>query len=125
MSKVYYYHTTKLEITKFGLVPAATIALRKEGDKFYYGVSICSKQDNFSRKNGREIAENRLNQGFGIMEVPKNLQDLTEHEACMSQLFNIVLSVVKKNRKWKRRVTSFNLEQKRLENTGKVIPIGV
>jgi len=114
-SKVFYYHTTKLEVTKAGIVPACTIAIRKDADGFRYGVSICSKRDNFSRKLGREVAENRLNQGFGLIEsdkVPAKFDSFTETEQCLAQLYNLVISVVKKNRKWKRRVTKFNQEQK-------------
>ena len=128
MSKTYYYHTTKLEATKMGLVPACTIALRKDGDKFVYGVSICSRYDNFSRKYGREVAENRLNQGFGIIDIAKirdfkthnvDVQSISDHQMCMQQLFNLVISVVKKNKKWKKRITRFNLTQKVGSEIGK------
>lgn len=112
MSKVYYYHTSKLEVSKLGIVPTCTIALKKEGNKFVYGIAICSKYDNFSRKQGREIAENRLNQRFGELEVPKNLDGLSDHQAALRQLFSIVRSVIIKNRKWKRKVTSFNLQNR-------------
>lgn len=113
MSKVYYFHTSILEVTKFGIVPGCTIAIKKDGNEFKYGVSICSKRDNFSRKLGREVAENRLNQGFGsIIKVPANFDSLTEQEQCLAQLHNLVVSVVKKNRKWKRRITKFNQDQK-------------
>lgn len=116
MGKVYYFHTTKLDATKAGIVPASTIALKLSDDKtqFQYGVAICSKYDNFSKKYGREVADNRLKQGFGVIEVPKVIgkNDLTDHEACMYQLFNLVLSVVKKNKKWKKKITRFNLEQR-------------
>lgn len=112
MSKVYYFHTSILEVTKFGIVPACTIAIKKDGNEFKYGISICSKRDNFSRKLGREVAENRMNQGFGLIEVPASFASLTEEEQCMAQLLNLVTSVVKKNRKWKRKVTKFNQEQR-------------
>ncbi len=116
MSKIYYFHTTKLEVTKQGIAPACTISLKMSDDKnyFQYGVAICSKYDNFSKKYGREVADNRLNQGFGIIKVPKiiiNDEDFTEHEACIGQLYNLVLSVVKKTKKWKKKITRFNLEQ--------------
>ncbi len=117
MSKVYYNHTTRLEVTKRGIVPACTIALTKRGNKFIYGVSICSKYDNFSKKFGREVAEGRLQQEFGTMDVPKVLQDLTEKEACLQQLYNLTTSVVLKNKKWKRKVSSFNKANK----IGKII----
>jgi hypothetical protein len=82
------------------------------GDKFNYGVSICSKYDNFSKKSGREIAENRLQQGFGVMDVPKPIINMPERESSLEQLYNLVASVVVKNKKWKKRITKFNLEQK-------------
>lgn len=112
MSKTYFSHTTKLEVTKLGIVPAATIALKKVGNEFHYGISICSIYDNFSKKSGREISENRLNQGFGVLPVPAVLEGLTEKQACLAQLYNLVESVVCKNRKWKKRITKFNLGQK-------------
>lgn len=112
MSKVYFSHTTKLEVTKLGIVPAATIALKRVGDEFHYGVSICSLYDNFSKKSGREIAENRLNNGFGTLPVPKVLEGMTEKQACLAQLYNLVSSVVCRNRKWKKRITKFNMGQK-------------
>jgi hypothetical protein len=109
MSKTFFSHTSKLEITKLGIVPVATIALKKVGDEFHYGVAICSRFDNFSKKSGREIAENRLNQGFGKLPVPKVLSGYSEKEACLAQLYNLVTSVVVKNKKWKKRITKFNL----------------
>lgn len=108
MSKVYFNHTTKLRVVKEGYVPAATIALKRVGDKFHYGVAICSKYDNFSKKLGREVAINRMEQGFGVLEVPKPLIELSENEACLSQLYNIAASVVLKNKKWKKKITKFN-----------------
>ena len=112
MSKVYFNHTTKLEVVKLGLVPAATIALTKVGDKFHYGVAICSRFDNFSKKDGREVAENRLKQGFGELEIPAPLKDLSEKEQCLNMLYNLAATVVVKNRKWKKKVTKFNMAQK-------------
>jgi hypothetical protein len=122
MSKVYYYHTTKLKPVKRKQVPASTIALKKVGDKFYYGISICSRQDNFSKKFGRETAELRMNSGFGILDVPKAFSDLSDHEACIAQLCNLAASTVLKNRKWKKKITKFNQEQ-RLYTT-KIVPYG-
>lgn len=112
MSKVYFNHTTKLDVVKFGLVPAATIALTKVDDKFYYGVSICSKYDNFSKKFGREVAQNRLEQGFGVLEVPDIVKELPEKQQCLAMLYNLSATIVLKNRKWKKKITKFNLGQK-------------
>ena len=112
MSKVYFNHTTKLHWVKMGLIPAVTIALTKVDDKFHYGIAICSKYDNFSKKHGREIAENRLKQGFGEVEVPKTLLGLSEKEQCLTMLYSLATSVVVKNKKWKKRVTKFNIAQR-------------
>jgi hypothetical protein len=99
-------------VVKLGLVPAATIALTKVGDKFHYGVVICSRYDNFSKKFGREVAENRLKQGFGVLDIPAPIQGLSEKEQCLNMLYNLAASVVVKNKKWKKRVTKFNIAQK-------------
>jgi len=112
MSKVFFTHTTKLDIVKDGLVPAATIAIKKVGNKFHYGVAICSKYDNFSKRYGREVAENRLNQGFGVLDIPSPLKDVEDRPATLAQLYNLAASVVVKNKKWKKRITKFNLAQK-------------
>lgn len=118
MSQVYYNHTTKLNVVKDGYVPAATIALRKEGNNFVYGVSICSKYDNFSKKYGREIALNRLERNFKVTEIPADLMKAAEAEGmgekgiCLPFLYQLAASVTTKNRKWKKKITKFNLEQK-------------
>lgn len=112
MSKVYFNHTTKLSVVKQGYVPAATIALTKVGNQFHYGVAICSRYDNFSKKYGREVATARLEQNFGVLDVPKPMEGLTEKEQCLNMLYSLAASVVIKNKKWKKRVTKFNMAQK-------------
>lgn len=111
MSKTFFMHTTKTPPVKEKFVPAASIALKRVGDKFHYGVAICSKYDNFSKKYGREIAESRMNQGFAVMDVPKPLLNLDEKVSCLAQIYNISASLVVKNKKWKKRVAKFNIEQ--------------
>lgn len=120
MSKTFFTHTTKLEVVKNKLVPASTIAIKKVGERFHYGVAICSKYDNFSKKYGREVAEKRLNEGFGALDVPAPLKNVNEKEAILAQLYNLAASVVVKNKKWKRRITKFNQNQ---NEGGKIISI--
>lgn len=115
MSKVYYLHTSKSPFVKAGVVPPATIALKMENGIFTYGVSICSKHDNFSKKYGREIAENRMKQEFAKIEVPKVLSTVSEKQACILQLHNLAATLIVKNKKWKKRVTAFNLTHKKVE----------
>ena len=112
MSKVFFTHTTKSALVKEKIVPAASIAIRRDGNMFYYGIAICSKYDNFTKKGGREIAENRLKEGFGALEVPTPLLNLPERESCLAQLYNLAASTLVHSRKWKRKVTKFNLAQK-------------
>ena len=114
-TKVFYYHTTKLSITKRGLVPPCTIAVQKDGDKIIYGLSICSKHDNFNRKAGREIAELRMNNGFGYISVEKvllqkkaPLKDITDEQLVLTVLWSLVKSIVTRHRKWKSKLSKFN-----------------
>lgn len=114
-TKVFYYHTTKLSITKRGLIPPCTIAVQKDGDKIIYGLSVCSKYDNFSRKSGREIAELRMNGGFGYISVEKvllqkkaPLKDITDEQLVLTVLWSLVKSIVTKHRKWKSKLSKFN-----------------
>jgi hypothetical protein len=114
-TKVFYYHTTKLSITKKGLVPPCTIAVQKDGDKIIYGLSVCSKYDNFSRKSGREIALLRMISGFGCISVEKvllqkkaPLKDITDEQLVLTVLWSLVKSIVTKHRKWKSKLSKFN-----------------
>ncbi len=108
MSQTYYNHTSKFQVVKDKIIPASTIALKKEGNVFHYGISICSKLDNFSKSAGREIAENRMNSGFGTLDVPESLRGVPPREACLYMLYNMTKSVIIKNKKWKRDITRFN-----------------
>lgn len=110
MSKVYFYHTTKLEVVKNKERSAATIAVQKVGDQFKYGIALCSKYDNFSRKKGRELAQQRLEAGFASMKTPtyKKTEAPTEEQECLTALFNLASSVVVKETKWKKRLEEFN-----------------
>jgi hypothetical protein len=122
MSQVYFNHTTKLPSSKLGLSPAATVALRREGDNFVYGVAICSQYDNYSKKYGREIALNRLEQRFRVTPIPAELLKLEaevgEKRMCLAFLYQISGSIAAKGRSWKRKVTKFNLDSK---TTGKLV----
>lgn len=124
MSQVYFNHTTKQRAVKLKLAPAATIALKREGNDFVYGITICSRYDAFSKKAGREIAEARLNQGFKRTPIPQTLlnfeKEAGEKKMILAFLYELSASVSIKSRKWKKRITRFNLDSKGL---GKVIPL--
>jgi hypothetical protein len=106
--KIYFYHTSKTVAVKYKIAPASTICLQKVGDKFIYGVSICSKDDNFNKKVGREISKMRMNKCFGSIDVPKVIKDLPDHKACIQQLSSLAFSLLTKQKRWRKRVTKFN-----------------
>jgi hypothetical protein len=122
MSQVYYNHTTKQTPVKMGLATPATIALKRDGNDFVYGVTICSKYDSFSKKLGREMAEARLNQGFRRTTIPVELlsleTELGEKQMCLAFLYQLSASVTANSRKWKKKVTRFNIDNR---NSGKVV----
>jgi hypothetical protein len=112
MSEVFIFHTTKLRAVKLKLAPAATIALKRDGNDFVYGVTLCSKSNNFSKKSGREIAIGRMNQEFRRTPIP---QDFLDHEKeigpkVMCRIFTVQLgqSITRKSKVWKKKITKFN-----------------
>lgn len=80
----------------------ATIAMRKDGNAILYGVSICSHNDNFNKKEGRTLAEERLNRSPQFIEIPEslvkhaNLKD--DHDICLYFLRNMINSLTNRSR---------------------------
>lgn len=111
MSKSYIYHTSKLRAVKEGFIPPSTIVLKKEGNSIIFGISMCSKDDNFSRKFGKEAAEQRMNENFGVFELKGVKEDVDEHELCMSHLYNLVQSVTLHGRRWRKKIAKFNADK--------------
>lgn len=124
MSKVYFNHTTKQRLVKMGLVPATTIALKREGKEFHYGVSMCSRGDNFNKEQGRKIAETRMEQGFRRTTIPADLlaleEQIGEKGMCLAFLYVLTESLVVNSRRWKKRITRHNME---LNETAKVVSL--
>lgn len=81
----------------------ATVALQKIGDTIHYGVTVCSAEDNFNKKEGRALAERRLKAGYGKFDIPvdlaKDLKFKDEHALCLYFLRNMVNSIEKDIRK--------------------------
>jgi hypothetical protein len=115
VSQTYYNHTTKHEFVKMGLVPPATVALKRVGNTFVYGMAICSRMDNYNKNKGRELAQERMNKGFGKVAIPEQLlameEKIGEKGICIAFLYGIANSLVARNKRWKRKVTKFNKEQ--------------
>lgn len=83
-----------------------TIALQKIGGEIHYGVSVCSEEDNFSKKEGRAMAEARLKGGYGKYmldpELAAGYHD--DHELCLYLLRNMANSVAKDIRKTQQKI---------------------
>lgn len=116
-NKVYYMHTSKLPLVKSGFSKPCTIAITLKGDHFYYGVSVCHRNDNFCRKTGRELAERRLIQEFGRIPVPVVVHEkqIPDSEACLGMLASLTGSVAINPYKYERRIHKFNQERADLE----------
>lgn len=117
MSQVSFFHTSKFGAVKQKLAPAATIALKRDGNDFVYGVTICSKYDNFSKKEGRERALARAEQEFRRTRIPESLlshegKELTANQVDRIFLVQLGQSVTKQHKKWKKKITKFNLGAK-------------
>lgn len=88
----------------------ATIAMRKDGNAILYGVSICSHNDNFNKKEGRTLAEERLNRSPQFIEIPENITNRTKtnakgdvtpwdnHDICLYFLRNMINSLSHRDR---------------------------
>lgn len=122
MSEVYFNHTTKNEAVKQGFAPASTVAIRREGNSFVYGVAICSAYDSFSKKAGREIATARLNERFRVTPIPEGLlafeKEVGEKQITLTFLYMLSKSITASPKKWVKKVTKFNRSN---ESTAKVV----
>jgi len=79
-----------------GTTARATVAMQKHGSVVRLGVVVCSEEDNFSRKVGREKAEARMNSTEAEMfQVPDSLSSRfkDDHELMLYLLRNKVRSL--------------------------------
>lgn len=93
----------------------ATIALKKEGDKYKYGIAICSVDDNFNKHFGKMLAEKRLQRGFGEIPVAK-LAEFTkdknsEETKALRVLSQLKNTVQQKLPKYKRKLEEWQKNQ--------------
>ena len=84
-SRVFYAYTPHPdeELKSYGIFERATVAVRlnltSEGPMFEYGVSICSKEDNFNKQVGRDLALISLEAGYGKTPFAKHYQDIADY----------------------------------------------
>lgn len=87
-----------------------TIALQKIGNEIHYGISVCSEDDNFNKKEGRAMAEARLKGGYGQYTLDKDsvvrfaAEFHDDHELCLYLLRNMANSVARDIRKTQQRI---------------------
>lgn len=103
------------EIEQEFIIPKerATVAVRLVDGVFQYGVSICSTNDNFSRSEGRRLAEERMEAGFGVVgknEISRfiGVIEPSDHEAALFLLKRLVTAVESNMERFKRKLRSFS-----------------
>jgi hypothetical protein len=87
----------------------ATIALQIIGKEIHYGVAICSEEDNFNKKEGRELAEARMRSGFGKFTYKGKAEFSDNHAASLYFLRNMINTVASNIRR-----VQYKIGQKRL-----------
>lgn len=104
---VFYLHTEPIE-KGYNIGHRATIAVVRIKDGLLWGLAICSHRDNFCKQTGREIALDRLRDGFGI--VPNNgyfERFDSEGDMLLDFSVNVAQSVQKNWGKYKMRIAAF------------------
>lgn len=102
-NQIYYFHTKPTN--KGHQEDRGTLACRIDNDHIVYGISVCTKEDNFSKAKGREIAEKRMKQGYGQMPIDGFYKDFNDpHKAVIEFGKRLVTAICKKPAKYKRKV---------------------
>lgn len=86
----------------------ATVAVKLDNDKIKYGVAICSPVNAFNKKEGRKLAEERMNNNFGSIKLNKALSNFDNDKITLEILNNITDSVYRNYSKYKKRIEQFN-----------------
>lgn len=104
--EIFYYHTKAKLFPGRHIEERATVACMLKGDRIIYGMSICTSDDNFSRSIGRNIAEERMNTGFGSIEFKNGYYDSFKEKNLALSDFAIRLghAIQRNYSKYKRRI---------------------
>lgn len=106
-SKVFYLHTDPIE-PGYNIGYRATVACAHIRGAVWYGIAICSSEDNFDRSKGRELALERLEQGFGmILDNGHFAKYETEDDLLFDTAARLASSVSNKWEKYKRKLEAF------------------
>lgn len=106
--EIYFQHTDPF-FHNYRVGERATIACKLVGNEIHYGVAVCSKGDNFSREKGRDIAIERMQQGFAVSKYDNGYYDKfdSKHKALIAFMRTFSKSFDKNPRKYKEKVTKF------------------
>lgn len=106
--QVFYLHTEPFEkgFQQFG--DRATIAIQRVGNALFWGLAICTAGDNFSKAKGRDLASQRLREGFGIVKDTGFFKDFeTESQLLITTAANLGNKVERNYNRWKHRLNEF------------------
>ena len=113
INNVFYLHTehnSELQHKQ----DRASIACRVVDNVIQFGVTVCGQTDNFSREKGRNLATQRMYEGFG--KVSRNTgfySQFKDNEAAMQALAGQLAKAITKDfNKYKRRIHKYNSKVK-------------
>lgn len=128
VGKIYHSFTPHVDpisrevVWKGATTARVAIAVRKVGNDIQYGMTVCSETENFCRKLGRELAEDRLingGQGSGSFTIPPKLlamfyaEKMDDHDISIYMLQNMIDSMTSnKIRKLQRKIGEERLARK-------------
>jgi hypothetical protein len=108
---VYILHTKPTdELKGYHLEDRATIACKVVGNEIVYGVAICAAGDNFNRKKGREIAIQRMEEGYGTLNRKEGIYaNMADDEAALGKFASTLGTALKRKfGRYKKRVHAHN-----------------
>lgn len=92
-----------------------TIAISGNEQVIMYGIAICSPEDNFVREKGKELAKQRMLNGFGV--VPRSKVGIGEdlQSTILAFARNLLQAVEGNPSKFEHRISKFNNLLKNLQ----------
>lgn len=106
--QIFFLHTQPEEPGYQQIGNRATVAIKRVGNALFWGLAICTEGDNFSKEKGRELASQRLAEGFGIVKDTGFFKLFeTESQLLMYTASNLAAKVSRNFNKWKHRLNDF------------------
>lgn len=111
---IFYLHTPpKYNWGGVCIGERASIAAKVHEGTIVYGFAICSRDDNFSRKVGREKAIQRMEEAYGVVDIHNGYFDQFKTDEDRLLVFTTTLghSIRKNFNKYKRKLESYKKTQ--------------